>query len=149
MFEKEIEQKLQKDRKEKARQAKRKKRKVPSYKGYAFRNWLVYPIGVLSVELELAQARKYDALVWSDERAVEIINKYLVKVCNYEEESRELSFSMEWYRPWEWYAKGEDKLWCKKYSHELSQYLKHSYNCEGFKKSLDGYNKEWIVFTRI
>ena len=56
VFEKEIERKLQKDRKEKAQQAKRKKHKTPSYKGYAFCNWLVYPIGVLSVELELVQA---------------------------------------------------------------------------------------------
>jgi hypothetical protein len=150
MFEKEIEHKLKEKQKEQARREKRKKRKTPSYKGYDFRNWLVYPLGVISVELDLAHARKYQALEWSEEKAIEIINKYLVEICDYEEETGELSFSTEWRGPWGHYANRKDKLWCSKFNYELTRFLKEKYECEGFKKSFgEGYDSDWIIFTKI
>ena len=101
MFEKEIEQKILAERKAQLKREKQRRRKTPRYKGYSFRNWLVYPLGVISVELDLARARKYQALEWSEEKALEIIEKYFVKICDYEEETKELSFSTDWSRPWE------------------------------------------------
>lgn len=149
MFEKEIEQKLQAKRRAQEKREKRRRRKTPSYKGYAFRNWLVYPLGVISVEMDLAHARKYNALKWTDEKALEVINKYFVKICDYEEETKELSFSTEWHRPWEVHADRKDKLWCKKFSFELTQYVKNLYEIEGFKKSFgEGYDSDWIIFTK-
>ena len=149
MFEKEIEQKLTKIRKESERREKRRRRKKPSYKGHNFRNWLVYPLGVISVELSLAKERKYLAAAWSDEKAIEIINKYLVDICDFEEDTQELSFSTEWHRPWERHSSKKDKLWCSKFNYELTQYLKEKYECEGFKKTIDGYYDDWIVFTKL
>lgn len=149
MFEKEIEQKLLAERKKQRQREKRSRRKTPSYKGYDFKNWLVYPLGVIFVELDLAQARKYNALVWSEEKAIEIINKYFVKICDYDEAAKELSFSIEWYRPWETHASKKDRLWCKKFSFELSQYVKDAYEIAGFNKSFgEGYDSEWIIFTK-
>ena len=150
MFEKEIEQKLKAEQKEKERRERRRRRKNPSYKGYDFRNWFVYPIGVISVELDLAHARKYQALEWSEGKAVEIINKYLVKICDYDEETGELSFSTDWHRPWEWHSTKKDKLWCTKFNYELTNYLAEKYECEGFKKSFgEGYEDDWIIFTKV
>lgn len=150
VFEKEIEQKILEKRKAEKKRDRRRRRKRPSYKGYDFRNWLVYPLGVISVELDLAHARKYNALTWSDEKAVEIIEKYLVKICDYEEEAGELSFSTEWHRPWECHASRKDKLWCQKFNYELTRYLKERYECEGFKKSFgDNYDSDWIIFTKL
>ena len=149
MFEKEIERKILAERKAQLKREKQRRRKTPRYKGYSFRNWLVYPLGVISVELDLARARKYQALEWSEEKALEIIEKYFVKICDYEEETKELSFSTEWNRPWEHHADRKDKLWCRKFNYELTQYIKNVYEPEGFKKSFgDIYEDEWIIFTK-
>lgn len=150
---KEIERKLNKVRKEKERKERRKKRKLPapSYKGYNFRNWLVWPLGVISVELSLAQDRKYKALTFTEEKAEEIINKYLVDVCSYDTETGELSFCTGWYMPWAHYAKKRDKLWCKKFNKELNNYLFDKYECPGFTKVTDEDPcawDEWCVFTK-
>lgn len=148
MFEVEIERKLARIRKEKARRDNQRKRKKPSYKGYDFRNWLVYPIGVIYVEMQLVHDRKYQALEWSCEKADAIINKYLVDICDYDEDTGELSFSTEWHTPWKHHANKKDRLWCTKFGYEITRYLETTYECEGFTKSVDGYYDEWIIFKK-
>ena len=145
MTSKDLELKISKMQKEQKRREKRCKRKQPEYKGYHFRNWLVYPIGVLSVELDLAADRKYQALAWSTTKADEIINKYLIDICNYDEETGELSFSTEWWLPWAAKASKKDKSWCKKFNYELTNYLINTYECNDFKKTVED---EWIIFTK-
>lgn len=145
MFEKELEQKIQKTQKEQLRKEKQRRRKKPCYKGYYFKNWLVYPLGVISVELDLAQAKKYNALEWSDTKAEEIINKYFIEICDYDQEKQELSFSTEWYKPWQAYASKKDELWCKKFNFELTRYVENIYEIDGFVKTIED---DWIVFTK-
>ena len=149
MFEKEIEQKLRKEQKEKERREKRRRHRTPVYKGQPLRNWLVYPLGVISVEMQLAEERKYNALEFTEQKAIEVINKYLVKICEYDKETGELSFCMGWHRPWEYHADRKDKLWCRKFNYELTYYLRDTYECEGFKKSIEDDMSEWITFTKI
>lgn len=150
MFEKEIERKLKKEQKEIEKHEKRKRGKQPSYKGYDFRNWLVYPIGVLEVELELAKTRKYKALEFTEQKATEIINKYLVDVCGYDATTGELSFSTSNYNAWEQCACTKDKLWCRKFRHELGRFLRDTYECTGFVKTIEQeFDSEWVIFTRI
>lgn len=150
MFEKELEQKLQAEHKAQKRLEKRRRRKKPCYKGHYLRNWLVYPLGVICIELDMAQAKRYNALKWSDEKALEIINKYFIEICDYEADTKELSFSMDWNRPWEAHAKKKDRLWCQKFNYELTQYLKNIYEPDGFKKSFgEGYDSDWIIFTKL
>ena len=150
MFEKEIEQKLRKKQKEKERRERRRRRKSPMYKGYPLRNWLIYPLGIIWVEKELAEKRRYETLAFTEQKAIEVMNKYLVKICDYDEETNELIFTTGWHYPWEWQASKKDKQWCRKFNYELTNYLKDSYECEGYKKSIeDGYGETYITFTKI
>lgn len=145
MFEKELKQKIQKKQKELLRMERRRRRKKPCYKGYYFKNWLVYPLGVISVELDLAHAKKYNALEWSDAKAEEIIKKYFIEICDYDPEKQELNFSTVWHQPWQVHAKKKDKLWCKKFNFELTQYIENLYEIEGFTKTIED---DWVVFTK-
>lgn len=145
MTSKDLELKISKLQKEQKRREKRHKRKQPEYKGHHFRNWLVFPIGVLSVELDLAADRRYQALKWSTTKAEEIINKYLIDICNYDEETGELSFSTDWWLPWAANASKKDKSWCRKFNHELTKYLIDTYECSDFKKTVED---DWIIFTK-
>lgn len=99
---------------------------------------------------------KMDAqIVWSDERANEILSYYVPRMCEWDEENQELYFFDNGYG---WsiglakkYLKFKDRrFWCKfngLFGGQIREYLMNTFELEGFTKELGDCSNGWTEIS--
>lgn len=98
---------------------------------------------------ERIKTKKYNNLVWSEEKAKKILDKILPKVLVYDTKNDEYYFATNWnvrtllvkYAPIRW------KKWTDKFSSSLCKYLKDTYENKDYIKTIEeDFEGSWIIF---
>jgi uncharacterized protein (DUF2344 family) len=122
-------------------------KKIYHFKNFTFKHWFLYPLVFVIWIYESISEKHYKSLIFTDEKANKIVNRYLIKVFDISEER--LSFCMNW-SSWcfENHAHLWDKTWCRKYRYEIFDFIKNKYEIKGYTKSIVEDYDVWIVFKK-
>lgn len=130
--------------------AKKKKKKS----SFIFRHgeWecfiLLVPLIPIVAFIEKLQERYYNSLSWSEEKATKVLNKILPKILDYDDESKEYSYCMDWNN---WitvnHAPVYLRKWTQKFIIPLQDFLWDNYENPYYNKATenDGYER-WVIF---
>ena len=88
---------------------------------------------------------------WSESKADHIINKTVpekLEVCD-----GELCYCLEWTEPWTHSIRLHfgDKIFGRKFSHEIKKYFEEDFQVDGYKKRLDSPSlfEHWVIFSKL
>lgn len=112
---------------------------------------IFFPIWIVVLVKNEASENWYRSVQWSESRAGRIIEKTVppkLEVCD-----DELCYCLEWREPWANSARLHlgDKIFGRKFSHEIAEYFKESYQVDGYKKRLESPSpfEHWVIFSKI
>lgn len=131
------------------------KKTTYNYKGYQLKGWWCYPFIIplvaINRHIKNKQSKKWKSYTFSEEKANEIIDKYLFKVCDYEPNENILIYYTGWdAHIWVSKVKKKDKLWCNKFKYEIVDYLVNNYNIKNVSKIIqEDDDGKWIYFGNV
>lgn len=101
---------------------------------------ILFPIWIATILKDKYNAWRNSLEVWNEERAKEILDYYVPRYCDWEEESKTFYFFDNGYG-WNWSlakkrVKRKDKRFWKVNHHKIRRYLIDSYELEGFEKEI-------------
>jgi len=112
---------------------------------------ILFPIWIVVLAKNEVDESLYRNAQWSESRADRIIGKIVpqkLEVCD-----NELCYCLEWSEPWTNSAclHFGDKIFGRKFSHEIAKYLKENYQVDGYKKRLESPSpfEHWVIFSKI
>lgn len=132
------------------KQAERKKRspwyifKRGKYEYFLF----LIPLISFAELSERIKAKKYNNLVWSDEKAKKVLDKTLPKALTYDTNEDEYYFGTDWNTrvlvkntPIRW------RKWADKFSYSLYEYLTDTYENKNYTKTIEkSCTGNWVIF---
>jgi hypothetical protein len=133
--------------KAKKRNNPRKKWWIVNIKGYRVYLWGV-PFVPFILLRDWCADRKYENLVWSDEKATQMLDKILPKFLEWVEEDEAYYFCMEWgYSNYQYQVPIWHRAWVRKFGSKLREFVREGYENPKYIKEHenDGYD-EWIKF---
>lgn len=111
---------------------------------------IFFPIWIVVLVKDEVCESRYRNIQWSESRADRIIAKTVpqkLEVCD-----DELCYCLEWQEPWENSSRLHfgDKIFGRKFSHEIAKYLKEDYQVDGYQKRLESPSpfEHWVVFQK-
>lgn len=125
--------------------------------GYKINRIILFPIWVASIIKEKVHNYNYNKIVWSDERANEILSYYIPRKAEWDAEEKEFYFAdngMGWNMKCHRKAiKRKDRQFWKKFTAgfggEIRRYLLNKFELEGFEKTIGDTYDCWteVCFT--
>ena len=120
------------------------------------------PLGVVDILLDEQRIKYIQNIPWSEARAKRYLDKWFLKIFDYDEEDG-FSYCSDWhssavrpralFRPWHWC----ERMFEEKYRSKIIEYMFDKYTVEGLKKTieedkefLDYYNNpiQWVCFKK-
>ena len=112
---------------------------------------VLFPIWIVVLIKNEVQDSWYRNTQWSESKADHIINKTVpekLEVCD-----DELCYCLEWTEPWTHSIRLHfgDKIFGRKFSHEIKKYFEEDFQVDGYKKRLDSPSlfEHWVIFSKL
>ena len=120
-----------------------------------------FPLGVAAILLDEQRVRYIQNIPWSEERAKRYLDKWFLKIFEYDEEHG-FSYCSDWhssavrpqalFRPWHWC----ERMFEEKYRSKIIEYMFDKYEVEGLKKTIEeegalsycGDTIRWVLFKK-
>lgn len=119
---------------------------------------IFFPIWIIALIVEKIQKKLNDRQAWSEERAKQILDYYIPRKAEWNEEDKTFYFfdnGMGWGTSSKKYLKFKDRRWWNIYrgwiGGKIRNYLINEYEIEGFTKEVGNCFGEWteVSFTMI
>lgn len=120
------------------------------------------PLCVANILLDEQRVRYIQSIPWSEERAKRYLDKWFLKIFDYDEEDG-FSYCNDWhtsavrplalFRPWHWCERMFEEKYCRK----IIEYMFDKYTVEGLKKTIEeeegslnyfGDTIRWVSFKK-
>lgn len=120
-----------------------------------------FPLGVVAVLLDGQRVKYIQNIPWSEARAKRYLDKWFLKIFDYDEENG-FSYCSDWhssavrpralFRPWHW----AERMFEEKYRSRIIEYMFDKYEVEGLKKTVEeegtfnycDYTIRWVSFKK-
>ena len=131
-----------------------------TFHGTEFRT-VFFPLGVVAVLLDEQRVKYIQNIPWSEARAKRYLDKWFLKIFDYDEEDG-FSYCSDWhtsavrpralFRPWRW----TERMFEEKYRSKIIEYMFDKYTVEGLKKTVEeedprnycGNTIRWVLFKK-
>ena len=119
------------------------------------------PLCVIDILLDEQRVKYIQSIPWSEERAKRYLDKWFLKIFDYDEEHG-FSYCSDWhssavrpqalFRPWHWC----ERMFEEKYRNKIIEYMFDKYEVEGLKKTVEkegtfnycDYTIRWVLFKK-
>lgn len=137
------------DKAKKAKQKQNKKWYILHTKKYSYYIWAL-PLLPFVILIDYIKDWHYNRLIWSNERAIKVLNKTLPKIIEWVEEDKSFYYSMDWGTS-QLYNRAPffSRKWARKFARKLHCFIKEEFEIEGYNKSIeiDDYEEVWVRFS--
>ena len=137
------------DKAKKAKQKQNKKWYILHTKKYSYYIWAL-PLLPFVILIDYIKDWYYNRLIWSNERAIKVLNKALPKIIEWVEEDKSFYYCMDWGTS-QLYNRAPffSRKWARKFAWKLHRFIKEEFEIEGYKKSIetDNYEEVWVRFS--
>lgn len=137
------------DKAKKAKQKQNKKWYILHTKNYSCYIWAL-PLLPFVIFIDYIKDWYYNRLIWSNERAIKVLNKALPKIIEWVEEDKSFYYCMDW-GTYQLYNNAPffSRKWTRKFARKLQRFIKEDFEIEGYKKSIeiDNYEEVWVRFS--
>lgn len=131
-------------------------RKWWSKNGYKVNRVIFFPIWIGALIAKKIQTKLNDRQVWSEERAKQILDYYIPRKAEWNEETKEFYFfdnGMGWGNLAKRYLKLKDRRWWNNHrgfwGGKIRKYLLEEYELEGFTKEIGNCYDGWTEISFI
>lgn len=130
----------------------RKEKKHPfrewwSENGYKVNRVIFFPIWIITIICEKTKKYLNGRQAWNEERANEILNYYVPRKANWDEEDKTFYFfdnGYGWSKLANRYLKRKDRRFFLVNKYDLRRYLIHNFELEGFEKKEGDCSWGWV-----
>ena len=137
------------DKAKKQNKSNNKKWYILHTKKYSYYIWAL-PLLPFVILIDYIKDWYYNRLIWSNERAIKVLNKALPKIIEWVEEDKSFYYCMDWGTS-QLYNRAPffSRKWARKFAWKLHRFIKEEFEIEGYKKSIetDNYEEVWVRFS--
>ena len=137
------------DKAKKQNKSNNKKWYILHTKNYSYYIWAL-PLLPFVILVDYIKHWYYNRLIWSNERAIKVLNKALPKIIEWVEEDKSFYYCMDWGTS-QLYNRAPffSRKWARKFAWKLHRFIKEEFEIEGYKKSIetDNYEEVWVRFS--
>lgn len=137
------------DKAKKQNKSNNKKWYILHTKNYSYYIWAL-PLLPFVILVDYIKHWYYNRLIWSNERAIKVLNKALPKIIEWVETDKSFYYCMDWGTS-QLYNRAPffSRKWARKFAWKLHRFIKEEFEIEGYKKSIetDNYEEVWVRFS--
>lgn len=137
------------DKAKKQNKSNNKKWYILHTKNYSYYIWAL-PLLPFVILVDYIKHWYYNRLIWSNERAIKVLNKALPKIIEWVEADKSFYYCMDWGTS-QLYNRAPffSRKWARKFAWKLHRFIKEEFEIEGYKKSIetDNYEEVWVRFS--
>lgn len=110
---------------------------------YKFWRIIFFPVLIFSNLKDTHYHKKWVNTQWSKEQAKQVLDRNLYKIVTYTEDGNFTSCWLSYMDNFK--IKRKDRIFYKKFLHEINKYFKEEYQIDGYTKTVDGLD---VIFEK-